>query len=114
MLLENYLKNQKQSAFLNVLSFSWKKKILAGFPQGSVLGPLLFLIDINDLPHCITSVCKMIADDTSLCSKVKDRVYLSLILIMTWKQLINGFINRKCHLILTLTSKQQKCYFLAK
>ena len=48
------------------------KKILAGVPQGSVLGPVLFLIYINDLPHDISSVCKMFADETSLFSRVKD------------------------------------------
>ena len=48
------------------------KKILAWVPQGTVLGLLLFLIYINDLPHEISSICKMFADDTSLFSKVKD------------------------------------------
>ena len=67
-LLENYLNNRNQRVVLNGLNSSWKK-ILAGVPQGSVLGPLLFLIYINDLPHDISSVCKMFADDTSLFSK---------------------------------------------
>ena len=48
------------------------KKIIAGVLQGLLLGPLLFLIYINDLPHDISSACKMFADDTSLFSKVKD------------------------------------------
>ena len=63
MLLENYLKNKKRRVVLNGLSSSWKK-ILAGAPRKSVLGPLLFLTYINDLPHDISSICKMFADDT--------------------------------------------------
>ena len=45
---------------------------MSGIPQGSVLGPLLFLIYINDLPDGISSLCKIFADDTSLFSKVYD------------------------------------------
>ena len=71
MLMENYLKIRNQSVVLNGLNSSCKK-IPAGVPQGSVLGPLLFLIYTNDLPHDVSSVCKMFADDTSLFSKVKD------------------------------------------
>ena len=48
------------------------KKLLACVPQGTVLGPLLFLMYINDLRDDISSVWKMFADDTSLFSKVKD------------------------------------------
>ena len=70
LLLKNYLKNRKQRVVLNIQTSDWRK-INSGLPQGSVLGPLLFLIYINDLPDGITSICKIFADDTSLFSKVK-------------------------------------------
>ena len=71
-LLINYLKDRKQRIVLDGQTYSWKN-ILSRVPQGSVLGPILFLIYINDLPDGIKSVCKIFVDDTSLFSKVKDK-----------------------------------------
>ena len=68
-LLENYLENCKQRVVLNGQNSEWRK-INSGVPQESVLGPLL--IYVNDLPHGITSICKIFADDASLFSKVPD------------------------------------------
>ena len=69
-LLENYLENREQGVVWNSQTSEWRKKVL--FPQGSVPGPLLFLIYINDLPDRINSLYKIFADDTSLFSKVYD------------------------------------------
>ena len=56
---------------MNGQTSEWRK-INSEIPQGSVLGPLLFLIYIIDLRDGITSICKIFADDTSLISKVRD------------------------------------------
>ena len=65
-LLKNYLQKRKQRVVLNGQTSEWRD-IISGVPQGSVLGPLLFIIYINDLPDGLTSLCK---NDTSLFSKV--------------------------------------------
>ena len=70
-LLKDYLYNRKQRVVLNGQTSDWRK-INSGVPQESVLGPLLFLIFINDLPDGIASLCKIFANDTSLFSKVYD------------------------------------------
>ena len=44
--------------------FSKTMKVTSGIPQGSILGPVLFLIFINDLPECINSISDIFADDT--------------------------------------------------
>ena len=64
-LLENYLSDRFQRVLLNGQTSSWRP-VLAGVPQGSILGPLLFLIYINDLPNELKSNAKLFADDTSL------------------------------------------------
>ena len=71
MFFQNYLNNRKQRVVLNG-SFSSYSTVESGVPQGSVLGPLLFLIYINDLERNIKSNIKLFADDTMLFSIVKD------------------------------------------
>jgi ribonuclease P/MRP protein subunit RPP40 len=44
---------------------SWKP-VLSGIPQGSVLGPLLFLLFVSDVPHLVQNLISMFADDTKL------------------------------------------------
>ena len=61
----DYLAGRKQRVVLPGAASSWKH-IKAGVPQGSILGPLLFLIYINDIVEDIHSCIRLFADDTSL------------------------------------------------
>ena len=70
-ILNYFLTNRKQRVVLNSQYSSWVD-IRAGVPQGSILGPFLFLICVNDLPNGLKSECKLFAHDTSLFSVVHD------------------------------------------
>ena len=70
-LIQDYLANRKQRVVLNGKSSEWAT-ISAGVPQGSVLGPLFFLVYINDLVDNVNCDIKMFADDTSLFFRVDD------------------------------------------
>ena len=68
----SYLCNRKQFFRVNGVS-SKIEGIDVGVPQGSYLGPLLFLIYINDLPQAVqNSAVSIYADDTSLCYQSSD------------------------------------------
>ena len=71
--LEDWLKNRKQRVVLNGKSSNWQD-VLSGIPQGSVIGPLLFLIYINDIDDAaeLIDLLSKFADDTKLCKTVKD------------------------------------------
>ena len=62
---KNYLSNRKQRVVLPGTSSDWAF-IRAGVPQGSIYGPLLFLLYINDIVTDIGSHIRLFADDTSL------------------------------------------------
>ena len=68
---ENYIFNRHQHVTLNGSESSWRS-ISAGVPQGSVLGPLLFLVYINDLTENIKSQMRLFADDSSIFTLVKN------------------------------------------
>ena len=69
--LRDFLNERKQPVVLDGQFSTWKH-ISAGVPQGSILGPLLFLIYINDLTEGLSTNAKLFADDTSLFSVIHD------------------------------------------
>ena len=71
---KSYLSNRTQYCQVNG-NLSESRTIIIGIPQGSILGPLLFLIYINDLPNCLKNVdCEMFADDTQIETASNDAI----------------------------------------
>ncbi|MFZ2538543.1 MAG: reverse transcriptase family protein [Oscillospiraceae bacterium] len=74
---QSYLSNRRQKVVING-QFSDIFYVLAGVPQGSILGPLLFLIFINDLVNDIECDMNLFADDTMLLEAYKDSILAQL------------------------------------
>jgi len=92
---------------LNKISSSWGITT-HGVPQGSVLGPLLFLVYINDLPIIISKIAKSVifADDTSIIITNDKKVDFRNALQLTMIELSNWFRSN------LLTLNYDKTYFL--
>ena len=78
--ISNFLSNRIQRVVVNGKFSEWNK-VTSGIPQGSVLGPLLFTIFINNIPANIDSCIKIFADDTKIYNSVSNSNVLSLDLL---------------------------------
>ena len=86
-ILSDFLRNGKQRVMLSGQSSSWTN-VNAGVTQGSILGALLFLLYINDLPEGLSSNAKLFADNTFLFSVVHviKTSAIELKKTVTWKK----------------------------
>ena len=93
-----WLTDRRQRVVVDGEVSSWKS-VLSGVPQGSVLGPILFLVYINDLEEGITVKILKFADDSKLFRKTKeigDKQTYKMTLI-NWS---GGLKNGRCYSIL--------------
>ena len=104
---------------LNGQCSSWSS-VLAGVPQVSLLGPLLFLIYINNLPENFQSTVKLFADDTSLFSTVyepnisatqleRDRKITSH-LAYKWKMNFNPELSKQAQEVIFFRKTVKVCH----
>ena len=67
--IKSFLKARKKKVMINGEGSVWSD-VLSGIPRGSVLGPALFLVFINDLPDFIANFVKIFADDTKVYTSI--------------------------------------------
>ena len=97
-LLKSYLTNRKQKCQIRN-SFSSGRLIKCSVPQGSILGPLLFLLYINDLPHCLSKTKpRLFADDTNLTASANSMTNLEAAVNSDLENLRKWLITNKLSL----------------
>ena len=116
--IESFLTGREQRVKVGK-ALSNPTNILSGVTQGSVLGPLLFLVYINDLPlHCCHSTCSIFADDTKVykvISNIEDgeKLQSDLSELLRWCKEWNMVFNPdKCHVLHYGKSNEKFIYHL--
>ena len=94
-------------------TFSEVGHINCGVPQGSILGPLLFLLYINDVPQALTETnAYLFADDTSICFQNKDVSVIENVLNKEFANICEWFVDNK--LSIHFGEDKTKCILFSK
>ena len=95
-------------------SMSSFKRNMAGVPQGSVLGPMLFLVNLNDISESLLSLTRLLADDSSLFYSASNIQHIEgiikydlQVLISLAKQWLINFNDKKEALLFTLKQTER-------
>ena len=110
----SYLTDRKQAVWIDHVMSEWLD-VTVGVPQGSILGPLMFIIFANDLPHSLTCQLDTYADDSTLTStkrtveELNDEMNENCALVSDWMWRNQVCLNAdKTHLLITGTSQRMK------
>ena len=102
--IKDFLVGRTQRVGVNGCFSNWSE-VTSGVPQGSCLGPILFVIFINDLPNVVDSLCQMYADDTKVFSdassqQLRDQLQTDLNNLVEWVDKWQMKFNAgKCHVL---------------
>ena len=113
--IENFLSNRTQRVCIRG-SFSKWVNITSGVPQGSVLGPILFIIFVNDMPDVVNSMLLMFADDTKLYRTItsvhdSNALQQDIDSVSAWGEQSLMFFNLdKCHVMTFGRSQRHYSY----
>ena len=91
---KSYLCERKFKISINT-SYSSSSTLLYGVPQGSILGPLLFVLYINDSPQAVVSDSLLYADDTCIVFQHKSEIEIEKQLIKDFSSLCDWFVDNK-------------------
>ena len=112
--MTSYLSDRKQAVWIDHVLSDWLD-VTVGVPQGSILGPLMFIIFANDLPHSLTCPLDTYADDSTMTSAQKTVEELNTDLnencnlVSKWMWQNQLCLNAdKTHLLVTGTSQRMK------
>ena len=112
--IEDFLSARTQEIIIKG-SKSSPSPVMSGVPQGTVLGPFLFLAYINDMPECVKSKIKLFADDSLLYRRIKNiadchQLQEDLNKLQEWEQRWQtGFNADKCEVIRITNKKRPLC-----
>ena len=112
--IEDFLSARTQEIIIEG-SKSSPSPVMSGVPQGTVLGPLLFLVYINDMPECVKSEIKLFAEDSLLYRRIQNiadchQLQEDLNKLQEWEQRWQMDFNAdKCEVICITYKKRPLC-----